>query len=1216
MPPKQIRLVLTLLITLGFTSLLSFALFPTLSDGAILDAAPLSSIVYVDKNATGANNGSSWSNAYTDLQNALTNASSGDELWVATGVYTPGASVANSFQLVDNLSLYGGFDGSETALDQRDWETNITVLSGDIDGDDSADPHGVVVTTTNQVGNNNYHVVVGNAADSTAILDGFTITAGQADGSGSADLGGGIYIDQDGPTLSNLVISGNSATVGGGIGNFNSDAAMTNLTVSGNSADTGGGIANVYSDPVMINLTVSGNSAESDGGGIYNYTSNAIMTNIAIFGNSADLGGGLQNFYSNPIMTNLSISGNSADTSGGGIYNDADSEVQLTNSIVYNNRASGSLTTTSASIANSISSINNVSYSIIDNSGGSSSWESNIGTDSGNNLDIDPLFVTSISASAAPTSTGDIQLQPSSPAIDAGNTLSYTSAITTDLAGNERIFSGVIDLGAYESQSACPGNSIVYVNQNAGGGNNGKSWNNAFTGLQDGLTLASGCGSEVTEVWVASGVYTPGIATTDSFELLASLGIYGGFVGTETMRSERDWEANIAVLSGDIDGDDIINTNGVVVTYTNQVGDNSYHVVSGNGVTQTAVLDGFTITAGQADGTDPYDTGAGLNLNSANPTLSNLTIAGNWADAEGGGMNNESSDPAMTHITIYGNGAYYSGGGIFNRESEPLMSNITVTGNSAGFSGGGIYNYNCNLIIMTNLVVSENTARSGAGIYNDISTTVLTHSIISGNSASSSGGGIYHSRDTLIFFNSQVTGNTAGSNGGGIYNYNTTGSNPKLANLTISGNSAGLDGGGIYNHSGNLNVLNTIIHSNQASGSVTTTSASLYKNSGTPSISYSLVENSGGSSAWESSIGTDNGNNVDDDAHFAAAIDPSAAPSITGDFRLNWSSAALDAGDNTSYNNVYATDIYTGDLAGNDRIQNTTIDMGAYEMGVTNLEVIFDGLGDGTVSGLLSDCTTDCNQNIVSDATLTLTATPDLGYVFNGWTRDCIAYGTDPCVVTLDEAKNVGAFFSTSQYAASILTFGDGSGTVSSDPTGIDCGLTCLDSYDYGTVVTLTAEADIGSTFDGWSGSACSIFGTDPCVITITENTAIGASFSTIKNTVNASTSGSGVGDITSNPSGLNCGSTCSYDFNYGTVVTLTAVADSGSSFEGWLDSDCSSFGTNPCVITLTANSDVEADFSINQLPVGISKMGDGSGTVTRYRNRTRMKSTHNKRSR
>ena len=155
---------------------------------------------YVKWNAAGTNNGASWTNAYTDLQSAL-GASPCTEVWVAAGTYKPttGTDRTATFQLKNGVAVYGGFAGTETARDQRNPATNVTILSGDI-GNDAAD-----ATATNS-----YHVVTGATG---ATLDGFTITAGNANGADPNDQRRRDVQHCSSPTLTNVTFSGNSATL-------------------------------------------------------------------------------------------------------------------------------------------------------------------------------------------------------------------------------------------------------------------------------------------------------------------------------------------------------------------------------------------------------------------------------------------------------------------------------------------------------------------------------------------------------------------------------------------------------------------------------------------------------------------------------------------------------------------------------------------------------------------------------------------------------------------------------------------------------------------------------------------------------------------------------------------------------------------------------------------------------------------------------------------
>ena len=337
---RKLTLTLPLLLVAGLLGLM----FHTASGAASLQmGTPLSShILYVDVDATGAATGTSWYNAYTRLQDAMWYAAtlvptSTVEIWVAEGVYYPdeGAgqtndSVSSRFNLRDNLELYGGFAGDEVLRSHRDWEVHVTVLSGDLDQNDTTDAHGVVTNTANITGTNAYHVVAGYEVTVTARLDGFYITAGKA-----IDGGGGMLNSRSSPTLENLTFSGNDAgdTGGGGMyNNTNSNPMLTNVTFSGNSTDgDGGGMTNAGSNPPLDNVTFSGNSARW-GGGMSNVASSPTLTDVTFSSNVGGLGGGgMSNTSgSNPTLTDVTFSGNDAGTEGGGGMRNSASNPMLT----------------------------------------------------------------------------------------------------------------------------------------------------------------------------------------------------------------------------------------------------------------------------------------------------------------------------------------------------------------------------------------------------------------------------------------------------------------------------------------------------------------------------------------------------------------------------------------------------------------------------------------------------------------------------------------------------------------------------------------------------------------------------------------------------------------------------------------------------------------------------------------------------------------------
>jgi hypothetical protein len=231
-------------------------------------------IVYVDASAAGSNDGTSWTNAYTDLQDALV--ASESEVWVVTGTYTPTApngDRAATFQLRDGLSVYGGFAGGEATRGERDPSTNVTVLSGDLNGDDGGGT-GVNARWYN-MGENSYHVVKTDGV--TALLDGFTITRGwswQASGTNSA--GAGLFIENSSLTLANCTVTLNMAHLGAGLYNANSPSTVSDCAFIDNYVPDGRGGAiyhsGDYDNPgVSVMLTIRGtqflNNVATPGGG-------------------------------------------------------------------------------------------------------------------------------------------------------------------------------------------------------------------------------------------------------------------------------------------------------------------------------------------------------------------------------------------------------------------------------------------------------------------------------------------------------------------------------------------------------------------------------------------------------------------------------------------------------------------------------------------------------------------------------------------------------------------------------------------------------------------------------------------------------------------------------------------------------------------------------------------------------------------------------------
>ncbi len=179
-------------------------------------------------------------------------------------------------------------------------------------------------------------------------------------------------------------------------------------------------------------------------------------------------------------------------------------------------------------------------------------------------------------------------------------------------------------------------------------------------------------------------------------------------------------------------------------------------------------------------------------------------------------------------------------------------------------------------------------------------------------------------------------------------------------------------------------------------------------------------------------------------------------------------------------------------------------------------------------------------------------------------------------VLELPLFQDIGWTLLGTSYTLSVSQLGTGTGTVTSSPAGINCGATCSAAYSSGSSVTLTAAANPGSTFTGWSGAGCT--GTGSCIVSMTSAQSVTASFALGDFALSVNKSGTGTGSVTSNPAGINCGATCNAGYNNGSSVALTAAADAGSSFAGWSGAGCS--GTGSCIVSMTSAQSVNAAFA------------------------------------
>ena len=282
-------------------------------------------IYRVKFDASGNNNGDSWQNAFTDLQQTIKDAQSGDQIWVAAGIYKPGDTREDSFELKDGVTIYGGFAGTEEDLSERsetDIKTNLTTLSGNIGTQDNKT-------------DNSYTVVKFSNSNGTATLDGFTIEDGYSNKNAVADIddnnkddinnnGGGVH-NQGNLTIRNSEVKDNQANAdGGGILNDGNLTIENSEVIDNKTEDDGGGIRN-NGTLTIINSTIAGNeslgtSQTSGGGGLINTGVSATIINSTFSGNTARNGGAIRN-DTNLELINSTLSGNTAEFTGGGLAN-------------------------------------------------------------------------------------------------------------------------------------------------------------------------------------------------------------------------------------------------------------------------------------------------------------------------------------------------------------------------------------------------------------------------------------------------------------------------------------------------------------------------------------------------------------------------------------------------------------------------------------------------------------------------------------------------------------------------------------------------------------------------------------------------------------------------------------------------------------------------------------------------------------------------------
>ena len=1059
--------------------------------GIVSACCPAGNILYVNQNATGLNDGTSWTNAYVDLQSALASpCTSINLIYVAEGTYVPTTTTDRniSFVMKNGISILGGFPNTgNPGLGDRNWATNVTILSGEIGAAGMAD--------------NSFNVVENNGTNNTAILDGFQILFGNANfdtGTNPSGRGGGIYNgDNSSPTIRNCAFRSNFGAYGGAIYNRNGCfPSFTNCTFIGNQSSAWGGACFTEGGSIVtfIHCSFSGNTGIP---GVIYSNGAAVLKNSIVWGN------GTQSIAGTATISNSIIAGGFA---GSG------------------------------------------------------------------NFEADPLFVSQPPIGLG--TDGDLRLQECSPAIDAGND---ADAPTNDLDKNARVDAitggNLADMGAYEYQTASfvPGGNIWYVNAANSVSGHGKSWDCASKDLR--LILSRAVSGD--KIWVAEGTYKPTTGTdrTISFTMKNGVEILGGFpnFGNPGL-SERNWVANVTTLSGEIGG-----------------GQRSFHVLfnSNNGLTSSAILDGFTITAGLANGGGINDYGAGMVNQSVSPTVKNCSFISNTASFTGGGAYSSGNTSSLFSNCLFQQNTAQAGGAFTLSVFSPSVANIQFgdcifLDNTSSSGGGAVNNGFSNTNGSSNLIFNSclfknNVCHDGS----IIGTGGALQMVGVGNSASS------FLQNCLLDGNKAL--GTADDGGGAIMNYGGT---LTVTNSTIVNSETARYGGAISNYrSSSISIVkNTIFSNNTAiSGSPT-----IYNgNGGVADLTYCLIPEN----ACPASAVCGAGNLFNVDPVFVSSTD----------FHLQICSPVIDAG-------LDANSTATTDLDGNTRkfeglAGGQLVDMGAYEFQtdatptVANclsapLVAVLDQMGQVTVqASALDNGSSGCSPLV-----FTISGQPSVSF-------NCSQKGSQTVTLTVTYVNR------TSTCSATIEV-------VDNAPPAITCKPFTANLSNAGTVVVATTDVyQSGSDNCGVvnllsvtpNTFGCTDKGPHTVVLAVNDGNGNASSCSAVVTVVDNLVPVAQCKNLS-----LTLGSN-------GTVNTNAAAVNNGSSDNcvnislslSKTSFNCSNFGPNTVVLTVTDNSSNSATCSsiitigYSQPPVAkcknailvLSSAGNGSITAAGINN-------------
>jgi len=611
------------------------------------DNEPLANVLFVDANAPGQADGMTWADAFTELQDALAAAGSSenlqfDEIRIAQGTYTPGQAGNRlaTFELINGVSANGGYAGfGRPDPNARDTYLYQTLLSGDLNRDDVGD-----ISDPSRV-DNCYHVVTGSGTDAGAVLDGVTVTAGAAYGSGVHGYGAGMFNYKGNPTVTNCTFVANSAANGGAaVYNHQANGTFANSTFADNFAvNYGAGMLNFSCSPKISNCNFDDNLAVS-GGAVYNDSSIPVFTGCNFTGNSAsDTAGAIFNTSSSAILTECTFIQNVANSVGGAIANINGSDSPIDNCTFAENSASeragavlnsGSaptftdcpFTTNIASNAGAV--FNNSSDAVFDNC----TFSQNTVTGSGGavyNSNCTPTFTTCTVNDNLATYGGALYNEAAHPILT-DCTFSTNSAAET--AG------AIFNYGANPILENCT------FTQNVAASSGGAVGNFAASGPRFSNSTFTGNAAQVQGGAVFNSDSTPMLRGCSLTANQATFGAALYDVTSDAILANCSFTANAASDSA-----------GAMFNFNS-----SPSMVNCKFVANTA-----------------QNQAGGIFNNGSSPTLSNCTLAGNYASLAGGIFNYDTSSPTIANCILWANTHDYAAAEfaqIYTESGDPIVT--------------------------------------------------------------------------------------------------------------------------------------------------------------------------------------------------------------------------------------------------------------------------------------------------------------------------------------------------------------------------------------------------------------------------------------------------------------------------------------------------------------------------------------------------------------